>query len=1496
MMNNNIIYSGIEIFADVGQAVEGLAQFGRKQAEIIRQSRIFGSEVPRNIDRAFGPFQRFKKLWNDPSLTENMDRFRYQMRNLANEMNSLVMAGVATSMTGVSFLNFGRKVTRAMWSANQAAMEFQKTLSQIKFLGKVSDKDLGKLQDQILKIGISKPATTQSIAEGMLEAMRANFTPKEAIKISPAMADLTFMSMGGLDDAESLKFINSYMKTTGKKVKDVRQIVDRIAKTADVFTTDIKGVWQAWQSSAAAFGNLGLNKKKNGDLDLLSLIGLETTFQNPRRAGMIINSFGRGLIQAAGAGLKKPKSERGSLWNALGIDLDKEDDILNVIAKISERASKLWGKDTAQMRKNLITLFGVEGLPVIQDFQKFIKSGGDIREIRKQMEGAAGYSKKFMDYLMKTPYGTQQILKGTAETAKILMGLTILEPLNKVLWMFSKGLERVVGFLQQHKTLAKWIGLATVFVGVMSTLAGLTLLVGGGFLAMVGSIASAAVTLGRLNDSVIVAQKGFKTLKDIFHGTITMPIKNAILWMARMGIMAGVLYLAYKHNFMGMKDVVENFMKSFNKASHLSTDFSLGKFGIDQYNVQIQQMRKENPLLAFLTETFTKGKVLWTLIKGLWDDNKLTADEVGGEKNLRNIVAIAKQTGMWKLADMILDWRDNIKAFWKGFVDGAKQAGKIFVPIIKKIGDFLTWIYDKAVAIGKTFGFIDADSERFAPKFEKLGHVLGDIVGFALGAWVALKAWRLTLGPIVTLVGKIAKSFFNIFRFFGGKGGPGGGDGGNKLLNRLFPEKSIVRILTRAFKKAFSIGGRMLLSMFFLDKLFPPLKKGKTAKGGVTTSVAGGLPVVEPQNDTDNKTLLRQQRTAAWVQTKEATKRVAQKLNPFKKGSQAVYGGGRIDRAFYGTLPIPSKNQMKDAKGLKKITGNVLRGVDAAYQKVGTTAPFRLLPGHMREGVVLPTKSSKGLKGKIKDVLYGRPFADVIQYSNGSAMVRGYNRTTGQKANVRVPASAVDENGEIRSGKGIVNRMVIIPAAGRAVKAGTKKVVSTRPVQAAVGKVKSTRAYQATSTVISTVGGFAKKRGGQVARVAGTVGEVAGKALKGVGKGGAFIGKALFGSGRGLLQVGRFGGKFLMKGLLFAMKIPFRALPIIGEILMAWDLIKMVLSNWDFIKKGASKAWGWAKTKGVELMKQAGHGIMQALGHAWQWVKTKGVDYLGQFWNWLRTTAIPAAGHAIKTGLGAAWRWVKTKGVEYLTSFVGWVIGTGIPKLLGFMKASFSKAWGWIKTKGMEYLGAFINWVVTKAIPGMIKGIGKAIAGLGKMVMDAMARGYQNFLNNHPLLAKILPGEAKPKGKGHRTGLDNVGRDNYPALLHGGEMVLTRREAQLFRALRGSRDTFEFLQDVQKQSLGDTERLTLQTANVGRSLSRLKPVPAPTPAPAPKDTQTVESGDIILKFEANSIQISMPNATSAAARKAGREFMNAVKKQVELENLRTYRPARGSIS
>lgn len=387
-----------------------------------------------------------------------------------------------------------------------------------------------------------------------------------------------------------------------------------------------------------------------------------------------------------------------------------------------------------------------------------------------------------------------------------------------------------------------------------------------------------------------------------------------------------------------------------------------------------------------------------------------------------------------------------------------------------------------------------------------------------------------------------------------------------------------------------------------------------------------------------------------------------------------------------------------------------------------------------------------------------------------------------------------------------------------------------------------------------------------------------GNIFKGIGKG---IGKVAGGLGKGLLK-GL--GTVVKKGLPLLFKGALRLIPFVGWALMAWEGIRLIWSNWSFIEKAGQ--WAWEKIKQFGLW--AWEGIKTMASTTWSWIG----GVANTVWTAISNWAI-----GIWNGIGAwangVWTGIKNWAIGVWnaissTASAIWLAITGFAtNMWNTVTTTAQNVWNGIST--------FANGI-WDSISTYATGIWEGLKSGANSIFDGILGAFQTAWNNvkkwvaeNPITQTIKKVADKVTGKGARTGEWYVPRDNMPYNLHQGEMVLTRKEAQIMRNMVGSNNNSiaEMLLDRGKEDTSG--RISIKGNAKPRQLSIKPNVKQQN---VKQETSSKGKGDTKIEFKEGAIQISMANATPAEIKKGAKQMFEEFKRLVELENMKNYRPAR----
>lgn len=283
-----------------------------------------------------------------------------------------------------------------------------------------------------------------------------------------------------------------------------------------------------------------------------------------------------------------------------------------------------------------------------------------------------------------------RVAKSIAEAMLSIMG-----PIQKIAEYLAKWIEPILEFVAQHP---KLLSMITVIVGI----GGAALVAGGMLLKLLGSVTMLQVSLGLFRMSGLGGVGMLKMMATSVGGLITS--------IAPFIAIAVLMYEAWKHNVLGIRDV----------------------------------------LTSFIHDVMFLGKA----IADVFDDDTLSYD----------IWVKAKDMGLLPFIETILNLKYNVKDFINGFKKGMQEVKSFIDKVmntmtpfgftLKDITDKVTKIFDKFV------GF------KFSSGWEKAGKTFAIIGAGLLVALPVIKVVSILFGAMSSPIGLIVAGVILLVKNF----------------------------------------------------------------------------------------------------------------------------------------------------------------------------------------------------------------------------------------------------------------------------------------------------------------------------------------------------------------------------------------------------------------------------------------------------------------------------------------------------------------------------------------------------------------------------------------------------------------------------------------------------------------------------------------------------------------------------------------------------------
>lgn len=325
----------------------------------------------------------------------------------------------------------------------------------------------------------------------------------------------------------------------------------------------------------------------------------------------------------------------------------------------------------------------------------------------------------------------------------------IWKPIDYVVKGISSMVNWVLKITETNPVLAKFV------LGLMS-IAGALLIGTGLFLKFSGGILMSLASLGMLM-TTIVRFGGLTGIFSAIGASITGLIEAILPAVA----VAGILFLAWKENFIGIRDMTITFVKNtqiaFGEASRIA------HLGSAEMAKAVDQLDRHT-FFGELTYRLVQLQVLWESLCDAWNDEALS------DENFQK----ANKLGLLPLISTILDLKRDAEALWKGFEEGLTAFMIVAKGVATVVGLVIGGIARAIVPVVNGILELVGSTARISVKpLEALGYVIGIIAGFfatskIIGFISSIAGAVGTVFGVVTRIFQFLSPLFSTLMYIGG--------------------------------------------------------------------------------------------------------------------------------------------------------------------------------------------------------------------------------------------------------------------------------------------------------------------------------------------------------------------------------------------------------------------------------------------------------------------------------------------------------------------------------------------------------------------------------------------------------------------------------------------------------------------------------------------------------------------------------------------------------
>ena len=302
------------------------------------------------------------------------------------------------------------------------------------------------------------------------------------------------------------------------------------------------------------------------------------------------------------------------------------------------------------------------------------------------------------------------------------------------------------------------------------------------FLTITGVLLKVASAFSGVSLMVLAFGNSFKNIGSIIKVGSAKMLSTLIPLTATIGL----LYLAWKSDFAGMRTLVSNFVSNVQGA--FNTARQALSMNVGDMMVTVRGLQNTGDFWSNITVGLIKIGTFWKALCDAWNDYTLSED----------LFLKCQELGILPLITAILDLKYRFSLFKEGFIQGWNEiSNKVKEFVMGLLSSLDGTIFDSLLD-GVT-RFIQKLSENDPESWREFGRIIGELSAKFVLAFVALKTFNSIAGKVMAVVSifsKLAGVVKGIPSLFGGLGGKIG-----NVLTKMFP--NIYKVLEKGLQTVF---------------------------------------------------------------------------------------------------------------------------------------------------------------------------------------------------------------------------------------------------------------------------------------------------------------------------------------------------------------------------------------------------------------------------------------------------------------------------------------------------------------------------------------------------------------------------------------------------------------------------------------------------------------------------------------------------------------------
>src|SRR5690625_1000256 len=613
-------------------------------------------------------------------------------RKMSESNNALKNFGKANQQTfdsfkkvGTAAVGIGTMIGVGLGKSVRTAADFEAAMSQVKAISGATGGEFDSLRDKAIEMGNSTMFSASESADAMANLAQMGWETDQIM--GGIEHTLNLAAAGGLELADSAMIMANSMNQFGMDASEADRVADVFAYTAANAGTDVTQLGDAMQYAGANAAAAGMSiEEASAFIGVLGDAGITGS-----KAGTSLNAMLRDLKQNSEDGAIAVGEQSVALYDAEG-------NMRNMPEVIGEIISATETMSNEQRDAALSTIFGDQALV---GFNAIASKGADsVSDLADELNDSGGAAENMADEMKDNLLGALMELGSAFEGVQIAIGTALIPAILAVAeWL---------------KSLADWFNNLSkrtkTFIAVGVALSAILLIVGGGFLLLVGFLPAILSGFAALKTVAIAVGAAI--------GGISAPI---LIVIGLIGALVAAIIFAWNKSET-FRDIVTSAFNAIKEVISNVID-TVVDFVMEMWGFLVDWWEENNELIMRVADK------VWTAIQDViqvvmeflapfletaWEnikDNVLIVWEfikTGIENALTIITGIIKAvmqvidgdwSGAWEtIKEMFLTVWDNMKEFLSKVTEIIKGIIKrTFTTIKENITDRLTEAKDNLI-------------------------------------------------------------------------------------------------------------------------------------------------------------------------------------------------------------------------------------------------------------------------------------------------------------------------------------------------------------------------------------------------------------------------------------------------------------------------------------------------------------------------------------------------------------------------------------------------------------------------------------------------------------------------------------------------------------------------------------------------------------------------------------------------------------------------------